>query len=454
MKNLFKILILTIIFMFSINSSFAFSVGKLEKLIKSSNLNETATLAISIRDAESGTVIYEQNQKKLLHPASTLKIFTTYSSLQVLGYDYLFKTQFYKDSENNLYIKLGADPLLMSSQLQQAFQKIKADGNTTFKNLYFDDSIIDKKEFAPGWMWDDDTNPYTPKVSCYNLDGNVVRVSMINNADGFAQTTLKSTYPMSVISVVKTGAKNDYLEVNRYNWMNPEVVEIYGNLKAVKPINIPISSMRRYFIHNVQKALEDNRINISNTLYSSKIVPNDAVLITEISNPIRRSIPLILQNSNNLMAESVFKIAAANKYTATGTDFLGEELFKEYYKKLGLETDNILVKDGCGVSRNNLLYADWMTQALNKIYKQKDFEKFRDNMAQSGDGTLNNRLYPLRGDVWLKTGSLSNVSAIAGYVKSQDGHTYSIVILTQNFIDEQPKIKKFEDEIINIIYNR
>ena len=454
MKNLFKILILTMIFMFSINSSFAFSVSKLEKHIKSSNLNDTATLAISIRDVESGNVIYEQNQNKLLHPASTLKLFTTYSSLNTLGYDYLFKTQFYKDKQGDLYIKLGADPLLTSSQLQQAFQKLKAEGNTSFKNLYFDDSIIDKKEFAPGWMWDDDTNPYTPKVSSYNLDGNIVRVAMTNNPDGFAQTTLKSTYPMSVISVVKTGAKSDYLEVNRYNWMNPEVVEIYGNLKAAKPINIPISSMRRYFIHNVEKALESNKINISNTLYSSKIVPSDAVLITEITNPISRTISSILHNSNNLMAESIFKLASAKKYSATGTDFLGEEVFKEFYNKLGLETDNILIKDGCGVSRKNLLYADWMTQALNKIYKQKDFEKFRDNMAQSGDGTLNNRLYPLRGEVWLKTGSLSNVSAIAGYVKSQDGHTYSIVILTQNFIQEQSTVKKFEDEIINIIYNR
>ena len=454
MKNLFKILILTMIFMFSINSSFAFSVSKLEKHIKSSNLNDTATLAISIRDVESGNVIYEQNQNKLLHPASTLKLFTTYSSLNTLGYDYLFKTQFYKDKQGDLYIKLGADPLLTSSQLQQAFQKLKAEGNTSFKNLYFDDSIIDKKEFAPGWMWDDDTNPYTPKVSSYNLDGNIVRVAMTNNPDGFAQTTLKSTYPMSVISVVKTGAKSDYLEVNRYNWMNPEVVEIYGNLKAAKPINIPISSMRRYFIHNVEKALESNRINISNTLYFSKIVPSDAVLITEITNPISRTISSILHNSNNLMVESIFKLASAKKYSATGTDFLGEEVFKEFYNKLGLETDNILIKDGCGVSRKNLLYADWMTQALNKIYQQKDFEKFRDNMAQSGDGTLNNRLYPLRGEVWLKTGSLSNVSAIAGYVKSQDGHTYSIVILTQNFIQEQSTVKKFEDEIINIIYNR
>ena len=119
-----------------------------------------------------------------------------------------------------------------------------------------------------------------------------------------------------------------------------------------------------------------------------------------------------------------------------------------------MDVDSIVLVDGSGVSRNNLISVDWMTKALNKLYKQSDFEKFRDNMAQSGDGTLSNRLFEMRGDAWLKTGSLSNVSGIIGYVKSQDGSMYSVAILLQNFIDEQEKIKKFEDEIIRIIYNR
>jgi D-alanyl-D-alanine carboxypeptidase/D-alanyl-D-alanine-endopeptidase (penicillin-binding protein 4) len=129
-------------------------------------------------------------------------------------------------------------------------------------------------------------------------------------------------------------------------------------------------------------------------------------------------------------------------------------MFKEFYQNNGLKTDTIIVKDGCGVSRNNLMSASWMTDALNKLYKMQDFYKFKEYMAQSGDGTLTNRLYNMRGEAWLKTGSLSNISAIAGYVKSQDGNTYSVAILTQNFIEEQPKIKSFEDEIIEIIYNR
>ena len=82
------------------------------------------------------------------------------------------------------------------------------------------------------------------------------------------------------------------------------------------------------------------------------------------------------------------------------------------------------------------------------------FEKFIEYMPQTGDGTLSNRLHDLRGDAWLKTGSLANISAISGYVKSQDGKTYALTIFIQNFKEDQRKVKKFEDEIITLIYNR
>ncbi len=454
MKNLLKIFISIILTVIFTGGSFAIETGKIDNLIKKSPLNETATISISIKNTGNNNTVYEKNSKKLLHPASTIKLFTTYMALDTLGCDYTFKTQFYNDSENNLYIKLGADPLLTSAQLKQAFQEIKESGNTSFKNLYFDDSIIDKKEFSTGWMWDDDVNPYTPKVSSYNLDENVFKVTMTKNKNNTIFASAKTSYPVSVISSIMTGAKKDYLEINRYNWNSPEIVEIYGVVTAPKTITIPISSMRRYFIHNIEKALEDNKITVSGSLYASKLVPDNASLITEISNPITRTIPAILQNSNNLMSETIFKLAAGKKYNATGTDELGEFLFKEFYKNKGLDTDSIIIKDGCGISRKNLFYTDWLSEALDKLYKMDDFERFKENMAQSGDGTLSKRLHDLRGDVWLKTGSLSNISAIAGYVNSQDGNTYSVAILIQNFKENHTEIKAFEDEIIKLIYSR
>ncbi len=454
MKNLFKILTLVMVFVFTVNSSYAFSVSKLDKFVKKSSLNEASIVAISVKNMKDSTVVYEQNSKKLLHPASTLKIFTAYSSLNILGEDYSFKTQFLKDENNNLYIKLGADPLLTSSQLKVAFHKLKESGNTKFNNIYFDDSILDKKEFATGWMWDDDINPYTPKVSSYNLDGNIVKLDVLKVDSGAILTELKSSYPMSVIANIDINNKKDLIDMNRYNWSNPEVVEIYASLSQPKPITIPISSMRRYFIYNVERAMDDNGISATGNLYSSKLTPDGASLLTEISNPIAPALPKILHNSDNLIAQTLFKLAGATKNNATGTDYLGAMAFSEFYKKNGISTDKILVKDGCGVSRNNLVSVEWMNDALTKLYKDKDFASFKEKMAQPGDGTLSNRLLDLRGEAWLKTGSLSNISAISGFVNSQDGNTYAVSIITQNFTEEQPKVKEFENKIIELIYSK
>lgn len=454
MKNTIKILTLAIAFMMSINSSLALSTVKLEKYLQKTPLKETSTIAISIKNVKDNTIVYELNSKKLLHPASTLKIFTTYAALDTLGNEYRFRTQFFKDKENNLFIKLGADPLLTSIELKQALKTIKELGHSTFNNLYIDDSIIDKKEFAQGWMWDDDTNPYTPKVSAYNIDKNVIKVNITKTINSDIELEAKTTYPTSILNNLKYSQNTESFDVNRYNWNNPEVVEVEGFVNNTTSFEIPISSLRRYFIHQLAKNIEDLKYIITGTSYASKLLPQDAEMLTEITHPITDVIPQILQNSNNLMAESIFKLAAAQKYVATGTSNLAEELFNDFYNSKGIETKDIIIKDGSGVSRKNLLSTDWATTTLNTLYNQKGFENYKSQMAQPGDGTLSNRLFDLRGDIWLKTGALSNVSTIAGYVNSLDGNIYSVAIYTQNFAQCQKDIKAFENEIINLIYNK
>ncbi len=454
MKKLFEILTVILMLTTFANSSFAISTGKIDKLLKTSDINKGALVSISIKNAESGNVVYEQNSKKNMQSASALKLFTMYPVMETLGYDYSFKTALYKDKENNLYLKLGADPLLTSSQLKTLFQNAKQDGQAEYRNLYIDDSILDKKEFSQGWMWDDEISPYTPKISAYNLDKNVVKINIEKNIDSTASISVKPNYLMTIISSIKLGAKTNQLEINRYSWNNPELVEIKGLLTEAQSIELPLGSMRRYFIYNLDKIIDDCRINISETRYASKLIPEGSELISQTENPIAPALTEALQKSSNLSAQTLFKLASAKKYSMSGNDFYAEKLVKEFYEKLGLKTDNILIKDGCGVSRYDVINTDWMSESLNKIHKQSNFEKYKEYMAQPGDGTLSKRLYELRGDAWLKTGSLSNVSAITGYIKSQDGNLYSFAMITQNFTQPQKDVKAFEDEIIKLIYNR
>jgi len=453
MNKLLKNAVFVLLIILSINSAYAFNQNKLDELINKSEFNKTASIAVSIRNIDTENAVYQKDEKKLLHPASTLKLFTSYAALETLGYDYEFKTQFYK-SGDDLYIKLGADPILSTEQLNAAFKKLRAENYTSFKNLYFDDSILDKKEIPAGWMQEDEASPYTPKISSYNLDGNVIKADLTPYENGETSINLSSKYPMSVINKIKTDNKNNFIEIERSNWNNPEVIELYGTVNQALLFNIPISSPRRYFIFNTEQALEENRIKVSGTRYASKLVPDNAVLLAEISNPVSAVMPLILKNSSNLPAETIYKLAASKKYDASGTEKLAGMMFEEFYNNMGADTSGIIIKDGSGVSRYNLLNAEWMADALVKLHKKENFEKFKENAAQPGEGTLADRLLELRGSARLKTGSLSNVSALAGYVMSKDGNEYALAVLIQNFMQNQSEIKQFEDEIIRIIYNK
>ena len=454
MKKLFEILTVTLVIVTCANASLAISTEKIDKLLKTSDINKGALVSISIKNTNSGNVVYEKNSQKNMQGASALKLFTMYPVMETLGYDYTFKTLLYKDNQNNLYLKLGADPFLSSAQLKSLFQNAKQDGQSEFKNLYIDDSILDKKEFSQGWMWDDEISPYTPKISSYNLDKNVIKLELEKNSEGKASVSVKPYYPITVISDIDMSAKNNKLEAYRYSWNNPEVVELYGTLSQAQNIELPLGSMRRYFIYNLDKILDDTRINISETKYASKLVPDDAELVAQVENPVSPALTDALQKSSNLSAQTLFKLASAKKYNMSGNDLYAEKLVKEFYEKLGLKTENIIIKDGCGVSRYDIINTDWMSEALSKLYKQSNFEKYKEYMAQPGDGTLSKRLYELRGDARFKTGSLSNISAITGYIKSQDGNLYSFAMITQNFTQSQKEVKDFEDEIIKLIYNR
>lgn len=424
----------------------------MDRIMKSaSELDKTSVIAISVKDAQTGSVEYEYNPKKLLHTASTLKLFTTAAAMETLGDDYNFTTAIYKHN-NDLYIKLGADPLLTTEGLKTLIKDLRSEGQRDFNNVYFDDSIFDRQEWGTGWMWDNDTNPLMPKFSSYNLDNNTLRVNVTESANGDVKLKPTSKYPMSVVNFLSFGAQSQYSAV-RYDWISPEVVELIGTVQGKPAIDIPLSSMRRYFIFVLNDLFSTYNIKFKNQSYASKLLPSGAQKIAEITTSAEDIYPSILQDSNNKNSETLFKAAASKKYTATGTSALEERLFREYWEGKKVSTKGIHIADASGASRNDLFSVDWMTEALVKIYNNKAlYQKLKDNMAQPGDGTLSSRLYSLRGSVWLKTGTLAGVSGLTGFVTDSKGKTHVVAILIQNFITDANSVKSFEDEVIKAVY--
>lgn len=140
------------IFLLSLMLLFAQQVfaGAIDKTISNSGINKGA-VAVSVKEANTGKTVYSLNETKPSVPASTLKMVTLSASLDTLGKDYKFSTKLYKNTNNELYLKLGADPFLTSANLNQLFNTAKNKNILEPKNFFVDDYIFDSVEWGEGW---------------------------------------------------------------------------------------------------------------------------------------------------------------------------------------------------------------------------------------------------------------------------------------------------------------
>lgn len=445
MKNIFRTIFSVAIILSGLR---AFANGELAKTINSSPLETSSVVAVSVKEANTGKVIYQHNEKKLLHPASTLKIFTTIPAMEELGNDYEFTTTFYT-KDNDLYIKAGADPLLSSQTLKNAIKNIKSKGYHSFNKVYFDGNIIDNAEWGIGWMWDDTTNKRMQKFSAYNLDDNLVNIKL--SKDENEVITAKSDILTPIINTVTAGEKDDIFAV-RQEWTSPDIILVSGTLNSpVSTLNVPLNNIKRHYQQTVMNQLKSSKITLQQPICLEGTVPENAKIIGEIKNPTAPVYEKIFKNSDNFCTETITKIAGGKKYGKTGSVVEQTKMFYEYWTDNNVNTTGIIVADASGVSRNNLITTDFMTNALNKIYVNKQEDFIRNTFAQPGEGTFSNRLLNYRGEVFLKSGTLANISGLAGYVKAENGKMYSVAILIQNFTYPDRQVKIFENKLIDEI---
>ena len=426
------------------------NAANLDSLIQKSKLNKTSTIAVSVKDAKSGRVVYEYNQNKLMNPASVQKIFTMYSAYNELGADYVFKTTAYIDKKRNLYVKLGADPTLTKGSLVTLLKLVKEKCNKPIEDIVLDTSVIDNKQWGTGWMWDDDTNPLLPKVSPLSVNENKIEISIAPSKNGATtEVKNKSSYNMNFVNMTKKGNSNS-VTFERMPWITSDLTYITGTLNSPMKTYLPVSSTERYFISEFNSALASAGIKHSGAFKMAPI-PSDVTKIAEISSvPLSEIVSTTLKNSNNFYSEMIFKVAGGHYTKAKGSTDGAILMFEKTFSDI--KPDNHIIADACGISRNNLISADWITNALDKIYRDNGFENFVQLLPKPIEGTLSNRLLNISLKLRAKTGTASGISSIAGYIDTKSGKKYSFAILIQNHNTDIVEVKKFEDSLINEIY--
>ncbi len=437
-----KLLIISLIVLLNSNLSFARDLSKdINQVLTNSNIKK-GSISISIKDIENNNIGYELNSTVPRPPASIQKLITTLPAVEVLGENYKFETKLFKNKTGNYIIKLGADPYLNTNDLKVLTTKMPAE----IKSVYIDDTIIDAKEWGEGWQWDDDINPLMPKFSAYNIDRNMINIFIEPTMkDAPANIVFEKDYPISFINNIKTGDKTDY-NIEKKSYEVPDIITATGVINKTVTVKIPVNSPKKNFKLRLTDALLDNQKSNSGIFYNKKLT-NEYYLVNTVSHNISQAKIDILKNSDNYVSETLFKIAGGKYKNTTGTFENGKEMFNEYCKKMNLDNSHINIMDASGVSKNNLMDTDFMTNYL--LINKDELEQI---MATSGEGTMVDRLLYLKGNIKAKTGTLSNISSIAGFLSTQNGHKYVFCIMIQDSKSDNKDKKLLEDNIIKTLY--
>ena len=406
---------------------------------------EKNAIAISIKDLDTGKPVYELNEKILMHPASVQKVLTLLPAVETLGENYEFTTKVYKRDADSYLVKLGADPYLTSNDLKKLANNI----NLETKRIYIDDSVLEKKDWGEGWQWDDDMNILMPHFNSYNLDKNLIKITVMPTEKGKSAAIINpSKYPLVFFNHVVTGDENG-VKASRDNSVSANTLLLEGTVNKPVTIYIPTNNLKRYFDIKLTSALADKKVYLKENFISAKQIESDKEL-DKISHPLSIAIDDILKNSNNMVSETVRKLAGGKAYNDRGTDIYGIKLFNKYCEKLGLDSSKIRLTDASGVSKNNLISTDFISEYL---VKNKD-SKVLGHMAKPGEGTLTHRMLPIKENLRAKTGTLSDTSSIAGFLTTKKGHKYAFAIIINDTSSTISDMKTLEDYLIREAYLR
>jgi len=446
-----KIILFLICIILSIS---AVSASDIEKTIKNFGINPSA-LSVSVREVETGQEVYSLNKKVPMTPASTLKLVTLAASLDSLGKDYNFSTKLYKSTNNDLYLVLSGDPFLKTSDIEELLAIAHEKNILTPKNFYIDDSVFDGNEWGEGWQWDDDLNPLMPKFSSYNLDKNLLNIEVVPNTKGApASVSIKPFYPLTLMNMATSnyteGASN--LKISHNTDLSPNILNVSGTVAKTSVVNVPVPSPKRYFKLRLEDSIKAKKIEYYGPIKNAVLPDKNVYLVHEINHSIASIMDDILKNSNNMSAESLYKKAGAEWTKTQGTIDNSNAMLQNYLSKLAIQCDDIKIVDGSGVSKNNLMTSDFMTNFLVNLAKHDEDEFYRSHMPVPGEGTLKNRMLYFRKNLKAKTGTLSDTSAIAGYITSRKGKVYAFDIMIKDAKTSSSDKKNIEEQILRQIY--
>ena len=447
--------------------------------LRAANIPQSA-IALEVRELGAAEPLLAINTRQPMNPASTMKLVTTFAGMELLGPSYTWKTEVWAEGrmldgvlDGNLILRGGGDPKLTIESLWLLASHVRARGVRLVRgDLLLDRSAFATARFDPASFDNDPTRPYNVGPDALLLNLKTVRFTFVpdvasGHAEVVAEPRMAQLDVAPNVRLSEEACGSDWESHLKMDFQAENVTALRVLISGAYPLscgektwNVSLFSPDAYFEGTFRPIWEELGGSLQGKVRPGIVPPGARLVYVHESPPLAEVVRDINKFSNNVMARQLFLTigmeksgmdktgagadAAADKPAAAGavnrtqpparTD-LSNLALRLWLEQRGIELPELVLDNGSGLSRSERITAGGMSRLLGAMYASSVMPEMLASLPiVAVDGTMRRRFKAegLAGQAHIKTGTLSDVRAIAGFVFAANGRRYSVVFMVNH----------------------
>lgn len=437
---------------------------------------EPALWTVFVRSLDTGDVLFDHQSDRLVMPASTMKIVTLAVAAERLGWDYRYETRLLSAApvvdgvlRGDLIVRGSGDPTINTDArvamptFDAWTESLLAAGISAIDGRVIgDDDLVEEATPGYGWSWDDLPYGYATLGGALQHQNNVALLTVHPGSVAGEDAEIDvepAASGIRVVNRVETISPDGEAELTLRR-MPDGRLEVLGEVPAsTAPVSrtASVQNPTSFFVRGLKQALTASRIDVSGDAVDLDDVETAVggdelrVLATHWSPPLSVIAVTLMGVSQNLYAETLLRTLDQDRRPRTAA--AGRNVMRETLESWGIDPSRFIVADGSGLSRYNYITARTLVDVLGRMHDDpRHATPFLATLPVAArSGTLATRLTGMAaaGNVHAKTGSMSNVRALSGYVTSADGEALAFAVLANNFPGAAGPIIEVIDRLVD-----
>lgn len=404
-------------------------------------------VSVLVVDAAGGTPRLAHRAQVPMNPASVMKLVTTYAGLELLGPAYVWQTPVYIDGpvrsgtlQGNVYLRGQGDPKMVMERLWLLLRRLQGQGIRQIAG----DIVLDHSAFVlpahdPAAFDGEPLRPYNAAPDALLLNFKAVVFNLVPDpAAGVARVQMEPPLagvqaPATVPLAPAGTACGDWRANLRADWSDATRVVLRGAYAAAcgeRSWAMAYADPARYAQRAVEGMWRELGGQLTGTVRSGTVPRHLEPTWVATSPSLAEVVRDINKYSNNVMAQQLWLTLGWQQH-GVGTPENARAAVRQWWRTRWDEADLPAMDNGAGLSRQTRITAQALARMLQAAWASPVMPELLASLPVTGvDGTLRRSRASARAH--LKTGSLRDVMAVAGYVHATDGRRYVLVAVVNH----------------------